>query len=194
MGTVTKIIDHKQYKENPFIPDAVDSMQVKRRTQMVGASSKDAVHLVVNQSTGEINGHSAFMRIVEVDESRFAKLYLAELGALWELGKPAIRVFTYIATCLIPNKDRIFFDLDDCMKYTGYKNHRSVFSGLSQLIDHGILARTTKHWQYFINPMIVFNGSRVTFAKTYVKKKKEADPNQMQLELNPNKTLELPSE
>ena len=177
----SKLTKHKQYKENPFIPDAIENMQVVKRTQMMNASSKDAIHYVVNQGTGEVDGYSAFMRIVEVDEERFAKLYLAELGALWELSKPAIRVFTYVVNTMIPNRDTITFAIEECMEYTGYKSTKSVFAGLSQLIDHGIIARTTKHWQYFVNPMIVFNGSRVTFARTYVKKKRKEDPNQMKL-------------
>ena len=36
---------------------------------------------------------------------------------------------------------------------------------------------------FFINPMVAFNGNRITFAKSYVKKKKaktkEIDPNQV---------------
>lgn len=176
-----KLTKHEQFKENPFIPNTVESMEVRKRTQRITPKGKDAIHYVMNSETGEIDAHTAFMRVVEVDENRFAKLYLAELMALWDLSKPAIRVFTYIANILTPNRDKIMFDLEECLEYTGYKNHRSVFEGLSQLVEHGIIARTTKHWQYFINPMIVFNGSRVTFAKTYVKKKRAEDPNQMKL-------------
>lgn len=172
---------YEQYKENPFIPNAIENMQVRKRTQRITPKGKDAIHYVMNSETGEVDAHTAFMRVVEVDETRFAKLYLAELGALWDLSKPAIRVFTYIASILVPNKDKVMFDLEDCMEYTGYKAKKSVFTGLSELIEHDIIARTTKHWQYFINPMIVFNGSRVTFARTYVKRKREEDPNQMKL-------------
>lgn len=161
---------HEQHTENPFVADAVDTLKVARRTQMMTATSKDAVHYVVNRESGEVDGYSAFMRVIEVDEERFAKLYLSELAALWDLNKPAIRVFTYIVSSLVPNKDSIIFETDKCMEYTGYKSEKSVFTGLSELIEHGIIARTNKHWQYFINPMIMWNGNRVTFAKTYIKK------------------------
>ena len=35
----------------------------------------------------------------------------------------------------------------------------------------------------FINPLVIFNGDRVTFAKTYIKKVKklEINPNQMDI-------------
>jgi hypothetical protein len=41
------------------------------------------------------------------------------------------------------------------------------------LINSKIIARTNKGYVYYINPSIVFNGSRVTFMTTYVKKQKE---------------------
>ena len=44
--------------------------------------------------------------------------------------------------------------------------------GLSGLIGSSIIARGKKDYLYFINPMVFFNGDRVTFAKTYVKKQK----------------------
>jgi hypothetical protein len=49
---------------------------------------------------------------------------------------------------------------------------------MSELIEAGIIARTRYHYQYFINPLIVFNGDRVTFAKTYIKKKKDKELSQ----------------
>lgn len=175
------LTEFEQHRENPFLPNAVENIQIKKRTQRITPKGRNAVHYVMNSETGEVDGYSAFLRVVEVDEERFAKLYLAELMSLWELSKPAMRVFTYIASVLVPNKDKFFFDMEECLEYTGYKNHRSIFLGLSQLIEHGVIARTTKHWQYFINPMIVFNGNRVTFAKTYVKKQREENPNQIDM-------------
>jgi hypothetical protein len=48
-------------------------------------------------------------------------------------------------------------------------------SGLAVLVECGIIARSDSHFKYFINPLVVFNGDRVTFAKTYVRKKKDRD-------------------
>lgn len=186
---------HEKYKENPFVEEAIDNIRIKKRTQMVGASSRKALHYVVNSDTNEVDAYSAFLKVVEVDEERFAKLFLAELGAFWDLSKPAIRVFTYISTVLKPHSDRFIFTFEDCMEYTGYKSKKSIITGLSELIEHGIIARTTRHFEYFINPMIVFNGSRVTFAKTYIKKqtrrnKQVENKNQMKL-FEGNKTENL---
>ena len=59
----------------------------------------------------------------------------------------------------------------------------SIWIGLGSLVEEKIIARGPAESLYFINPMIAFNGDRVTFAKTYVKKQKGKviDPNQINL-------------
>ena len=59
------------------------------------------------------------------------------------------------------------------MVYTGYTHRNNILTGLSCLIECGIIARSNKAYKYFINPLVVFNGDRVSFAKTYIKRKKE---------------------
>lgn len=57
-----------------------------------------------------------------------------------------------------------------------------IYKGLAELITAEIIARGPNEYVWFINPMIVFNGDRVTFAKTYVKKKtKTIDDRQLSL-------------
>jgi hypothetical protein len=176
---------YEKHENNPFLPEAVENLQVKRRSQMVHPTQREAVQQVqvVDTKTGEVTDvHTAFLKVVQVDEERFVKLFLAELGALWDLPKPALRILTYVIQCLRMNEDRIIFNPKECMKYTGYKTEKSVFTGIAELIKHGIIARSTLPNIYFINPMIVFNGNRITFAKTYVKKRKKTeDPNQLKL-------------
>jgi hypothetical protein len=112
------------------------------------------------------------MRYVEVDEEQFAKVYLSQFAAFWELTKPAIRVFGYILTKVKPKQDYFYFDMEDSMAYTGYTHRNNILTGLSCLIECGIIARSNKAYKYFINPLVVFNGDRVSFAKTYIKKKR----------------------
>jgi hypothetical protein len=86
-------------------------------------------------------------------------------------------------TVLLPKKDMFYFTLEDCMIYTGYKSHKSIHQGLAFLLKAEIIARGKTEYIYYINPMVAFNGDRITFAKTYVKKQRlqqAADPNQIQ--------------
>jgi intergrase/recombinase len=171
-----KLTTFPEHLENPFIEEAVQNINVVKKTQTIRAKNKEEIQMIV--SGDEVTGHSAFMRFVEVDEEKFAKLYLSQLSALWDLSKPSIRVFSYILTKLVPKKSDFYFQIEDCLEYTKYSSANSVLTGMSELIEAGIIARTRYHYQYFINPLIVFNGDRVTFAKTYIKKKKDKELSQ----------------
>lgn len=71
--------------------------------------------------------------------------------------------------------------MDKALTYTSYSHRSHVLTGLSNLVECGIIARTAYEYEYFINPLVFFNGNRVTFAKTYIKKKKEVDKAQLGL-------------
>lgn len=176
-----KIKEFKAFDENPFMEKAINDIRVVKKTQIIRPKDSSEIQQIVSEE-GEVTGYSAFMRFVEVDEDKFAKVYLSQFASFWELSKPAIRVFGYVLSVLKPKQDAFIFIMEDCLEYTKYSTDKSVFEGLSQLIECGIIARSNKHFKYFINPLVVFNGDRVAFTKMYVKKKKEkekADPGQL---------------
>lgn len=172
------------FDENPFMEASISKIEkntIQKRRFMQG--SKGVEQSIIVNSDAEIIGHSAFLQYVEVDEERFTKLYLSQFSAFWELTKPAIRVFGYIMENLLPKKDFVYFDMDEALKYTKYSDTKMLYIGLAKLIELGILARSNNHMKYFINPLMFFNGDRVTFAKTFVKKKKTIqDKNQLTLD------------
>jgi hypothetical protein len=178
-----------QFEENPFVEVAIQQIDdnTVKKTQFINGN-KGVENLVINQD-GEVIAQSKFVRFIEVDEERFAKLYLSQFETFWELSKTAIRVFGYIVNNLIPNKDVVYIDMQDILKYTNYKEEKSIYKGIAELVNAGIIARSTSFIKYFINPMVFFNGDRITFATTYIrqkqltkgKKKKYNDPNQLNL-------------
>jgi hypothetical protein len=168
------IRDFTAYNENPFVEKAVQDIKIVRRQQVIRPRNKDEIQMITS-TDGEVTGYSQFMRFIEVEEEKFAKLYLSQLASFWELTKPSIRVFSYILTVLKPKQDLFIFIMEDCLQYAGYSSERSVFEGLTGLIEANIIARSNHHLKYYINPLVVFNGDRVTFAKTYIKKKKEKE-------------------
>lgn len=188
------VTKHEVHAKNPFIEKAMEEISVRQRKEMIRRTKEGEGLLIVSERSGEVEGHTAFMRYIEVDEAQFAKLYLSELSALFDLTKPAIRVLAYLLSALKPNKDTVLFIMDDCIEYTKYKGKKDVLSGLSCLIESKIIARSKQEFIYFINPLIFFNGNRVTFAKTYVKKRKyEFNPNQIELFEGSNNEKALPS-
>lgn len=177
------IRDFEKNKENPFLTEAVAKIEnniVKKFKKTSGTSQNAILHAV--NSDGEVIGHTSFIQQIQVDEEKFTKIYLSQFSAFFDLSQSAIKVFGYIMTVLQPKKDQFIFILEDCMIYTGYKGHKSIHDGLAELLKAKIIARGTKEILYFINPMVAFNGDRVTFAKTYVKKQSSKLPP------NPNQT------
>ncbi|HRN44778.1 MAG TPA: replication/maintenance protein RepL [Flavobacterium sp.] len=170
---VKKITDFEKNIENPFLKEAVQQIQsgIVKKYKNTSGTSRGAILQAVN-SEGELVGHTSFIRQIEVDEQQFTKIYLSQFSAFFELNSQSIKVFGYIMTKLMPKQDFFIFDLEECLEYTGYKSGQSVYNGLSGLIGSSIIARGKKDYLYFINPMVFFNGDRVTFAKTYVKKQK----------------------
>lgn len=176
-----KLSNYDKHKENPFLKEAVEQIQhnIVKKYKNTGGSSRSAILQAIN-SDGELVGHTSFIRQIEVDEEQFTKVYLSQFSAFWNLKTQAIRVFGYIMTKLIPKQDTFIFFLDECMEYTGYKGKNSIYIGLASLVKNKIIARGRNDSHYFMNPMVAFNGDRVTFAKTYVKKQKgkNVDPAQ----------------
>ena len=176
MKTKTKkltIRDFEKNKENPFVKQAIEQIQsnIVKKYRNTAGTSKSAILQAVN-SDGELVGHTSFVRQIEVDEQQFTKFYLSNFSNFFDLSPSAIKVFGYIMTVLVPKKDEFLFIHEDCKEYTKYKSHKSIHEGLAELLKSEIIARGRTEYLYFINPMVAFNGDRVTFARTYIKKQK----------------------
>ena len=186
MGNLT-IRDFGKNKENPFLKQAVEQVNnnTVKKYKTATRTGEKAILQAFDSTTGEILGHTQFIRQIEVDEEQFTKFYLSNFTRFFDLPPSAIKVFGYVMTKLIPKQDMFFFILEECMEYTGYKSHKSIHQGIAFLLKSEIIARGRNDVMYFINPMVAFNGDRITFAKTYVKKQKEKpkkiDPNQTNL-------------
>jgi intergrase/recombinase len=171
--------------KNPFIEKAINEINdniVKKYKNATGTDKK-AILQAFDPKTGEMLGHTTFVRQIEVDEDQFTKVYLSQFHSFFDLGTQGIRVFGYIMSKLIIGQDMFIFILNDVMEYTKYTSKSSVFIGIGQLLKAEIIARGPSDSLYYINPLVIFNGNRVTYARTYVKKQKESklDPKQTSL-------------
>jgi intergrase/recombinase len=176
---------YERNTKNPFVEKAIDEINnhiVKKYRNSSGQDQK-AILQAINPDTGEMLGHTTFIRQIEVDEDKFTKVYLSQFSAFWDLGKQGIKVFGYIMTKLIIGQDLFIFLLDECLEYTDYKSKSSIFIGIGQLLQTEIIARGPAENLYFINPLVAFNGNRVTYANTYVKKRKSDKEHENQLRI-----------
>lgn len=175
------ITDYPKNTSNPFVEQALEEIKWKTKTQTLKSKDGSNQKYIVGND-GEVDGHAIFVRQIEVEEDKFAKVFLTQFDGFWELKPSAIRVFGYIINNLKPNEDRVYVDFDECLKYTKYSNKRMLFTGFASLISCNMLARSNAFNVYYINPLMFFNGSRVTFAKSLIKIK-----NKVKI-LNPNQT------
>jgi hypothetical protein len=178
-----KLTDFEKFEENPFVERAIQEVQVTRKYKSASGTDKRAILQAIDPNTGEVLGHTMFIRQVEIDEEKFAKVYLSQFEAFWELNKPAIRVFGYIMSKMRPKSDKVEFRLSECLNHTKYKSPKQIYDGLSALVRADIIARGYNEYVYFINPLVAFNGDRVSYIKTYVKRKKEATSTKNQLHI-----------
>lgn len=185
--TLKKLSEFEMNRENPFLSEALEviNKNIVQKTKMASNTGERAILKAVDDSTGEILGHTAFIRQIEVDEEKFTKFYLSGFQAFYDLMPSSIKVFGFVLNLLKPNRDDFDFYAEDCMK-THSLSRKTVERALTELLNNGVIARGRNEYQYFINPMVVFNGNRVTFAKTFVKKKKPTpieDKAQLKLEM-----------
>lgn len=157
-----KITSYTTNENNPFVEELFN-IQISSRRRIIAGNNPN---YIVDQK-GEVQGTQTFAVLEKVDKEQFTKVFRQGLMAMFGLSKSGIKVFSFIASIAKPNKDEIIFDLDECKEFTGYKTHTPIMTGLSELIENGFIARSKKHYRYYINPNMFFNGSRVAFIKMY---------------------------
>jgi len=160
------ITSYKKLDTSPFIDDLFE-IEVSARKRIVAGAEKNS--LIVDPATGEVQGSQMFYIQEKVDKQTYTKMFGGMMKELFKLSQRGVRVFSYITTIVKPNKDVVMFDMEEALEYTKYKKEQSVLHGLEELIKHDIIARTKKHYKYFINPNLFFNGSRLTLIKQYIK-------------------------
>jgi len=171
-----KITSFETNKKNPFIDDLLE-IEVSNRKRILAGKSPN---YIIDPQTGEVNGTQVLAVYEKVDKERFTKVYHQGLVGMFDLSKSGIKVFSFIASIARPNKDEVIFDIAECKEFTGYKTHQPIMTGLSELIKNNFIARSERHYKYYINPAMFFNGSRVAFMTVYHKEEKEEKPKQLE--------------
>ena len=187
-----KLTDYPSNRENPFLEQVVAEMKVSVKRQAIRPKSRGGeAHLMLVDGLGTEHGEAAFVRQVEVDEEEFTKLFRKGVAQVSGLSTRGTKVWLYICDQLKPGATSVHFMHSQCLEHTGYKTRGNILSGLAELLEASIIARSKESSLYFINPAIMFNGNRITFAKSYIKKKISDNlPTQLELELNPYISLE----
>ena len=167
------------YTRNPFVVGGMVKSKTKRLLNKKG-------DMMVMGSTGEtVAPIAGFWQAQEVDATKFVKLYINGVKAFKELSNAGTHVFEvlYLEVQKAIGQDRVYLSfttLDEQLKLS-----QATFTrGMRELIDKGFVAPTEAVAWYWLNPDFMWNGDRLAFVKTYIKKGGTyADPRQQALPL-----------
>lgn len=165
------IKDFDVFDQNPFTEGVVEKIsQNKKKRIRKFITSKGSY---IDNSSGEVK--DVIMGIQkEVDSHEFTKLYHEGLNEIMGLTDKSSKILYYLASRLRKDQMQIEFDIDNCTDVTGYSKS-SVYNAMAELLEFNIIARHKKSYIYFINPLYIFNGDRLTIVKQYVMPKKDKE-------------------
>jgi len=165
----TPIREHEVFTENPFIDMLSGESKIFKKKTFIQSTPNDA-KIIVSEQTGEQEGtlERAFVKHQTIEKNQFVKVYIDKLKDWFALSKQGMRVLMYIIKNVRMNEMHVIFEMKEALMETEYKDEKSVLQGIDNLIRAGFIARSDKHYKYFTNPMLFFNGAnRMTFADSY---------------------------
>ena len=163
-------------QKSPFLPAMVSAFEMTRK--VLHADNKIAAVDIYDKNTGELVSSAEENRIFvnkqHVDKKKFVKIYYDRLSIMFNLSKTAIKVFGYIMDELAEprniNQHCIYLNIQDAMEWCEWRARNMVYTGLTELIAAGFIARASKPPNhYWIDPKTAFNGNRVIVLQEYIK-------------------------
>ncbi len=172
--TRTRKLRITTYQKNPFMEDKYPMVvtKTKRITNNRGG-------LMVKSNSGETVAQIAgFWHAEEVDSTKFVKLYINGVKAFSDLSSRGTKVFELMYYEIQNNigKDKIYLNFSTIDQEITKISRTTFYDGLNELVEKKFLAPTeTQNW-FWLNPDYVWNGDRLSFVKTYVKKQDSKIP------------------
>lgn len=163
------LADFQMNRENPFAKQTIVQMGNYLASRQIQGKNSDerAVLMATDIETGELLGQTVFMRTKTVDTETFAKVYQLGFQAFAELKPSVMKVFQYIIEQLKPDRDMFNLYIEDIIEATNL-HKATIYRALGVLCEREIIARGRTEYDYYINPMYVFNGNRVTFITNWI--------------------------
>ncbi len=104
----------------------------------------------------------------KVDHEAFTKVFHDSISYILKLSRTAQSVVFYIIQNMPKDRGYVVIDNSTVMSMCGFKTRKSVRDAVVELLDKNIITRTTVPKTYWVNPLIMFNGNRITYANEYI--------------------------
>ena len=81
----TGLTEFQLNKENPFLKQAIEQVQksIVKKYKTASSTDQKAILQAYDPNTGEVLGHTQFIRQIEVDDDQFAKFYLSNFSSFF---------------------------------------------------------------------------------------------------------------
>lgn len=162
--------DFQMNRSNPFAKMLLQSLGENKyltHRNVVGKNNDEKSVLMAVDENNNPLGQTVFMRTKMVDSETFAKVYKIGFSAFADLKPSVMKVFQYIICQLVPNRDNFNLYVEDIIEETGI-HKATIYRALGDLCERQIIARGRNEYEYYINPLYVFNGNRVTFITNWI--------------------------
>lgn len=163
------------YKSNPFL----ESLRIPLAPKSNMFVKRDEA--IINLSSGTIQEDVLLTgKRKYVDGEHFVKIFVKEMEIIFDLTRPAQKIFTYMLS-KVEYDDKLHFDIRDCKTSLRYKSESQVFIGIKELMLNGFIAKTSWTNVYWINPKLFYKGDRLVIVREYRKTKGKIIDNQLSL-------------
>lgn len=180
-GVKPEIKGIKDFPKHGISPFFKGLYQVKRKNKTIAVGKQ---YGLFDARSGEIAADkTAFMGIRKiVDRGEFIKVYRGSLTVLFDLSPKAQKVYAYFMEGQKMNDHEVYFSLDECREFTAYGSNRSIYEGITELLEKGFIARAIRTNWFYINPEISFNGDRLVQWNEWIVKGTKAHDEAMEKE------------
>lgn len=165
MNEEKKLSDFDFNSVNPFRGQLMKEVKLSTERAVMGTKIVD----FIDEDSGEVRsselrymGHEKI-----VDRTTFMKLYISNLDVFFDFSKTAQKVLKYFIGVLKRDRDDVNFDLSQCIELSGLRGKSSVYKGIAELLQKGVIAKGPNETTYFINPSVIFNGNRLVVINKY---------------------------
>jgi hypothetical protein len=145
----------KEYLQNPFKPTGIEFKDYM---------TSDNETITVDPKTGELYTMKKVSRNKQIlhDSKIYIKLFQDKSDVLINLPYQSMRVFFYICSRVRPMRDYVYLSKDDITAVLGDISEPTLRTAIGGLLEANIIARKMgSNIEYWLNPDIIFNGSRL---------------------------------
>ena len=158
-------------KEKDFSQAEVSPYECDLKSKLNGNTSNRVLsfgnaRVELERYTNHIGARIALTQ--KVDHETFIKVFKDNLKYIAKLSRTAQAILWYIMDNIPKDRGHVIIDNATVMDFCGFKHRKSVRDGVIELLDKNILSRSTVPKKYWVNPLVLFNGNRITYAEEYI--------------------------